>query len=227
MAGADRKLQRYYADRAAEYDLVYEKPERQADLAALRSWLPARFSGARVLEVACGTGYWTQYIAPVATEVVAIDASPETLAFARSRPANAGVRFLVADAYRLPQDLGAIDAALVAFWFSHVPFTRHREFLAGLASVLAPGAGVVLIDNRYVEGSSTPLCGSDANGNSYQQRRLANGSTHRVLKNFPTQAELCSAVSRVGERFRFTAFDYYWAVEFHTLGSGFGDTTQS
>ena len=159
MVGVDSKLRRYYADRAAEYDRVYEKPERQVDLEALRSWLPGRFTGSRVLEVACGTGYWTQAVASVAAVVVALDAAPETLALARSRPANAAVRFLVADAYRLPQGLGEFNAALAAFWFSHVPLARRHEFLAGLASVLTPGARVVLVDNRYVDGSSTPLCG--------------------------------------------------------------------
>ncbi|HEY5168409.1 MAG TPA: methyltransferase domain-containing protein [Thermoleophilia bacterium] len=228
MVGVDSELRRYYAERAAEYDLVYEKPERQADLAALRSWVPSRFTGSRVLEIACGTGYWTQSVASVAAKVVALDAAPETLALARSRPANAAVRFLVADAYRLPGGLGRFDAALAAFWFSHVPLARRREFLRSLASVLTPGARAVLVDNRYVEGSSTPLCDRDADGNSYQLRRLADGSSHRVLKNFPTEAELRSAVADVGERFRFTAFDYYWAVEFDTLGgSRRGDVGQS
>jgi demethylmenaquinone methyltransferase/2-methoxy-6-polyprenyl-1,4-benzoquinol methylase len=218
VAGVDSEMQRYYAGRAAEYDRVYEKPERQADLKALHSLLRSRFRGARVLEVACGTGYWTQSVASVAAEVVALDAAPETLALARSRPANAAVRFLVADAYRLPPGLGEFNAALAAFWFSHVPLARRHEFLASLVSVLAPGAHAVLVDNRYVEGSSTALCRSDPDGDSYQLRRLADGSCHRVLKNFPQEAELRSAVAGAGERFRFTAFYYYWVVEFDAFG---------
>ena len=57
----------YYAARAAEYENVYAKPERQSDLARLRETVPAYFVGRRVLEVACGTGYWTRLIAPHAT----------------------------------------------------------------------------------------------------------------------------------------------------------------
>jgi ubiquinone/menaquinone biosynthesis C-methylase UbiE len=151
MVGGDSELQRYYADRAAEYDLVYERPERQADLAALRAWLPGRFTGAHVLEVACGTGYWTQYVASAAAEVLALDLAPEMLALARSRPANVPVRFLVADAYRLPRGLGGFDAALAAFWFSHVPLARRREFLGGLAAALTPGARVVLADRYEID----------------------------------------------------------------------------
>jgi demethylmenaquinone methyltransferase/2-methoxy-6-polyprenyl-1,4-benzoquinol methylase len=83
-------MQRYYADRAPEYDSIYAKPERQADLRLIERWLPEVFRGRRVLEIACGTGYWTQFIAPVATGVVAIDSARETIDIARgaSRPAR-------------------------------------------------------------------------------------------------------------------------------------------
>ena len=39
-------MQGYYAARAPEYDRVYLKPERQADLRAIEAWLPARSSTA-------------------------------------------------------------------------------------------------------------------------------------------------------------------------------------
>ena len=53
------ELAAYYAQRAAEYERIYAKPERQADLAALRARFGKLFKGKRVLELACGTGYWT------------------------------------------------------------------------------------------------------------------------------------------------------------------------
>jgi uncharacterized protein (TIGR01244 family) len=44
----------YYARRAREYDQVYAKPERQADIHALEALLPGLFTGRRVLELAGG-----------------------------------------------------------------------------------------------------------------------------------------------------------------------------
>src|SRR6186997_2665379 len=76
---ASTTMQSYYAARASEYDRVYLKPERQPDLRQIEQWLPSVLAGATVLEVACGTGYWTRFIAPVASAVVALDSSPETL----------------------------------------------------------------------------------------------------------------------------------------------------
>ena len=220
MTSDDLALQRYYAARASEYDRVYEKPERQADLLALQRWLPMRFRGAHLLEIACGTGYWTQFIAPVAAEIVAVDAAPQALEIARAHVPDATVRFLIADAYRLPSDLGSFDAALAAFWFSHVPVDRQREFLSGLSKLLARGARVVLVDNRYVEGSSTPVCQRDPAGSTYQLRRLDDGSSHCVLKNFPSEADLRALLVGVGEYVRYTAFDYFWAVEYQAVGDG-------
>ncbi len=74
----------YYQQRAPEYDEVYAKPERQADLAELRRLLPPLVAGRRVLEIAAGTGYWTAVIAPAAASVTATDLNPETLAVAAS-----------------------------------------------------------------------------------------------------------------------------------------------
>ena len=58
---SEESLRRYYAARAQEYDAVYAKPERQADLRIMEDRVPDIMSGKRILEVACGTGYWTQF----------------------------------------------------------------------------------------------------------------------------------------------------------------------
>jgi len=210
----ESRVESYYAARASEYDRVYLKPERQSDLRAIECWLPTKFAGARVIEVACGTGYWTRLIAPVASHILALDAAPETIRIAKSRVPEEKVDFLVGDAYALPEHVGPFDAAFAGFWFSHVPKTRQREFLLGLAARLEPGAKVVFLDNRYVEGSSSPVTSRDAEGNTFQTRQLSDGSTHKVLKNFPSEAELLELMAGLGEHPVFTTWQYYWAFEY-------------
>jgi ubiquinone/menaquinone biosynthesis C-methylase UbiE len=210
----------YYAARAAEYERVYAKPERQADIAAVQAWLPAVFSGRRVLEVAAGTAWWTVDAAREAAFWLATDLNPETLTVARAKASLPGcVRFCTADAYTLAE-LGAqrFNAAFVGFWWSHVPKARLADWLAVLHRHLEPGAVVVLMDNRHVPGSSTPIALVDAAGDSWQRRRLSDGSEHLVLKNHPGPAEVEALLKpharHVQWPHRALAVQHYWLCQY-------------
>jgi demethylmenaquinone methyltransferase/2-methoxy-6-polyprenyl-1,4-benzoquinol methylase len=199
------ELVAYYRRRAAEYEAIYAKPERQADLAILGRTIPERLESARVLEIACGTGYWTQRIARRAVSVTATDLAEEPMRIAQAKTYERGnVTFQAADAYALPSSLGTFDAAYAGFWWSHVPRERMDEFLASLHARLEPGARVLFMDNRYVEGNSTPIVATDAAGNTYQDRRLADGSVTRIVKNFP----------RHGDFEHLEELQYYWLAEY-------------
>jgi len=211
-------MEAYYARRAREYEKIYDKPERQADLARLREDIPALFRGERVLEIACGTGYWTPLIAEAATSVLAVDFSDETLQVARAKPYPKGnVVFQQGDAYALPAWPERFSASYAGFWWSHVPLERLDAFLAGLHARLAPGARVAFMDNLYVDGSSTPLARRDAAGNTYQERRLADGSRHEVLKNFPAPGELEARLARAGTDVKVTRYEYYWLATYRIM----------
>jgi SAM-dependent methyltransferase len=209
-------LAEYYGRRAAEYERIYEKPERQADLHALTRLLQELVAGADVLELACGTGFWTQALAPVVRSLVATDVSPEVLANARRKPYRPGrVRIQPGDAYE-PQSIeGSFTLGFSGFWWSHVPRETLPRFLRGFHRRLGPGARVVFCDNRYVEGSSTPLSRSDPAGNTYQQRHLANGDRYEVLKNFPSAAELNARIGdQGGVDVSLQELTFYWCVSY-------------
>lgn len=207
----DPTLRDYYAQRAGEYERIYDKPERQPELRVLEREVPALLAGRRVLEIACGTGYWTRWLLREAARVVGVDASPETLAIARAKglPADR-VEFVVGDAYALADTLGSFDGAFAGFWWSHVPTREQARLLGSLDRRLAPAARIVLLDNLYVEGSSTPIADRDADGNTYQWRRLGDGSTHRVIKNFPGAAELRAAAGPRATGFEWRELRHYW-----------------
>src|ERR1700722_1926354 len=147
----------YSQHRAPEYDEVYAKPERQADLAELKRLLPPLVAGRRVLEIAAGTGYWTQVIAPAAASVTGTDLNPETLAGAAGRDYGPARPLLVtADAYRLDAVPGEFDLVFCGFWWSHVRRADVPRFLAGIRGRVAAGTRLGLLDNRYVPGSNHP-----------------------------------------------------------------------
>jgi 2-polyprenyl-3-methyl-5-hydroxy-6-metoxy-1,4-benzoquinol methylase len=201
----------YYRRRAGEYEAFYAKPERQADLLLLKKKLAELLKRARVLEVACGTGYWTTVIASAAESVTATDMAEEPMNIARAKPyPKANVAFVEADAYALPESLGRFNAAFAGFWWSHVPRERLREFLDSLHARLEPGASVLLLDNLYVEGNSTPIVEADAHGNTYQLRQLGDGSRFRVMKNYPSKDELRALLPGVHYR----ALQYHWLAQY-------------
>jgi len=210
-------LLEYYARRAGEYERVYAKPERQSDLAVLRDLVRGELAGRSVLELAAGTGYWTRVVAPVARSVLATDAAEEPLAMARARAYAPGrVTFAVADAFDLAAVPGEFDAALAAFWWSHVPRAELPRFLGGLRARLGAGARVVLFDNRFVPGSSTPVAHTSERGDTFQLRRLDDGGEYRVLKNFPDETEIRRAVAPVAADVRCVQLEYYWLLAYTT-----------
>ena len=209
----------YYARRAPEYERIYQKPERQTDLRALREFVAEEFAGRRVLELACGTGWWTEVLAGTARSVVATDINEEVLALAKSKPLDrAKVHFQRCDAFQLDALNGPFDAGFAAFWWSHLTRADLHRFLRAFHLRLQPGSTVVFLDNIFVAGSSTPISRCDAEGNAYQLRELDDGSTTEVLKNFPTDDEIEALLEGVADNLMIERLTYYWRVRYTLRG---------
>jgi ubiquinone/menaquinone biosynthesis C-methylase UbiE len=205
----------YYRRRAGEYDEVYSKPERQGDIEALKVRFRDLLASRAVLEVAAGTGYWTTAYADAARLVVATDINREVLEIAEARRVwPPWVEFRLAGAFDLDQVPGSFDAAMVGFFWSHVPLDDLDRFLTTVTDRLEPGGIVLIVDNNYVEGSNHPITDRDDQGNTYQRRSLADRSEWKVLKNFPTPDELEHRLSRFGSGVEIELWDYYWLAHF-------------
>ena len=205
-------MMHYYQLRAPEYEGVYAKPERQADLHTLREWLAGEARGLTLLEIACGTGYWTSVAATTAKGIVATDFNLGPLEIARSKSLGTHVSFSLADAFALP-DFGLVfDGGMAHFWWSHVALADQQRLLGHFASKLRTGAKLLMIDNNFVAGSMTPISRTDALGNTYQLRRLGSGGEHEVLKNFPSNEELHNALSSFFVAVKILQLQHYWAV---------------
>lgn len=212
-------MPRYYAQRAQEYERVFAKPHRQADIATMKAWLRRQFAGRHVLEVATGTGFWLPEATAEALSWQGTDLNPQVLEVARTKPLDFGkVQLRLADAYALdlvaPGAASTYDAGFAGLWFSHVPRSRQAEWLAQFHAQLQPGARVVLIDNAYVEGDSTPIARVDAEGNGYQLRQLSDGSTHEVMKNFPSETEFHALLAGHARDIAWQPLRYFWALSY-------------
>ncbi|MCV2353143.1 class I SAM-dependent methyltransferase [Paucibacter sp. B2R-40] len=213
------QMPRYYAQRAREYEQVFDRPHRQPNIAAIKRWLGEQFTDRQVLEVATGTGFWLPAATARALSWQCTDINAEVLEVAKAKPLDfTKLSFRLADAYAL--DLvpagspSPFDAAFAGLWFSHVPLQRRASWLAQLHAQLAPGAVVILMDNRFVAGDSTPISRVDAEGNGYQVRSLSDGSQHEVLKNFPTLEQLQVLLASQARDIEWQELDYFWTLKY-------------
>ena len=203
-------MKTYYEERAPVYEAVYDYPERQEDLRFLEAYVSRKFTGLDVLEIAAGTGYWTQFIAQTARSVLATDVTHEVLEQLETRRLPAIVTTRVVDAYRIADLTQSFDGGFAGLWLSHVPRQHLRDFIRGFHSRLSIGAPVVFIDNSSVQCKRLPITTEDEFGNTYQDRTLESGNTYKVLKNFPTEEELMEGVRDISSEHEFTMLDNFW-----------------
>ena len=174
----------YYSALAPEYlDLVFDLPGGAELTGALDRFRPE----GSVLELACGPGVWTLQLLRHASDVTAVDASPEMLAIAASRvPGDVPVRFVEADLFAWEPDR-QYDVVFMGFWLSHVPAERFESFWAVVAAALAPQGRVFFADDGY----RTPDELIEGPASSTIQRLTPDGTAYRIVKvpHDPTDLE--------------------------------------
>ena len=165
----------YYGVLAPDYlDQVSDLPGGAELTDALDAFRPT----GSVLDLACGPGTWTPQLLRHASDVTAVDASPEMLAVAASRvPDGAPVRFVEADLFTWEPDR-RYDVVFMGFWLSHVPAGRFESFWALVAAALAPQGRVFFADDRY----RTPEELIEGPASSTIQRRTPDGAAYRIVK---------------------------------------------
>lgn len=100
-----------------------------------------------IVELAAGTGFWTQRLVHRARSLTVIDGSPEMLALNRQRlgAAAAHVKYEVADLFEW-RPRRTWDACVFGFWLCHVPDDRIAGFLEVVARSLRQGGIVCFVD---------------------------------------------------------------------------------
>jgi len=193
----------YYRLRAPEFEEIYHNEDeiRRDERIGIIKTLKQAFKALIVLEIACGTGYWTRILSSVAKKIVAIDMAPEMLEIARNKKYSCPVEFHMADAYHLPFTSHSYDAGLANFWFSHVPKNKIAAFLESFHQRLKPGGMVLMADDVFQEGVGGKFITIEGDDNTYKLRTLKDDSKHRVLKNYYSKNELISIFGGFVEHF--------------------------
>jgi len=132
-------------DRAGSYDAWYE-----AALGAEAHRIELRLVGAladpkpgeRALDVGCGTGIYTAWLAEQGLEVTGLDRDPAMLAAARAEVPQG--RLVEGDATALPFAADAFDLALAVTLFCFLDSQQRLAAARELVRVVRPGGRVVV-----------------------------------------------------------------------------------
>jgi SAM-dependent methyltransferase len=207
----------YYSERAKEYEKVYfrDDPIRQQEQLMIRYKLESIFRGKNVLEVACGTGFWTQFGAEVAKHITAIDFSNEVLNIAREKNySKNNVQFTQGDAYQLSDIAGNFEGGYANFWFSHIPKNKITDFLMQLHERLGKDSAVFITDNIYMNSIGGTLVKKDSDENTYKIRTLENGMQHEILKNYYDKKELDEIFSPYSNNLEIHIGQCFWWLSY-------------
>jgi demethylmenaquinone methyltransferase/2-methoxy-6-polyprenyl-1,4-benzoquinol methylase len=207
-----REQQEYYNQRAAEYDEWWLRQGRYdrgaeensvwfAEQAEVRAAFAQLDWSGEVLELAGGTGTWTEWLASRARHVTVLDGSLEMIAINSARLEAGGYRgkvsFQQADLFAW-QPERQYDGLFCGYFLSHVPAARLDAFLGAVAGALRPGGVLALLDGRREERSSSPDQPPPPPETEIMTRRLNDGRTFQIVKRYDEPQELTAALARHG-----------------------------
>ena len=171
----DSGMRGYYDRRAPEYDDWWlgrglyadlDRPGWDDEVAQLVD-VVAGLPPARVLDVACGTGFLTRHLRG---DVTGVDQSPAMVGIASAAAPKA--RIVPGDAVPLPFTDRSFDRVFTGHFYGHLLEPERAAFLAEAARV---GDRLVVVDSALRDGVAAE---------QWQERTLSDGSLHRVYKRY-------------------------------------------
>lgn len=198
----------YYRARASEYDEWFLRQGRydqgsehtQAwfhEVTELQAVLEELNPLSNVLELACGTGWWTEQLVKGADHVTAVDASPEVIKLNAARTKSPAISYIQADIFNW-QSENKFDLVFFSFWLSHVPPERFITFWKTVENALVPGGRVFLIDSLYKQESTSRDQSLPEPESTVAKRKLNDGREFKIVKLFYTPEVLREKLEPLG-----------------------------
>jgi demethylmenaquinone methyltransferase/2-methoxy-6-polyprenyl-1,4-benzoquinol methylase len=146
-------VRRLFGTIAARYDLItrllsFGQDQRWKERLIDRANLSA---GARVLDLACGTGDLSFLAAERGANVTALDLTTEMIQLARAKKSAREIRWLTGDMNALPFPAGSFDVVTIGYGLRNVP--ELTVALAEAHRVLRPGGHLCSLDFERPESS--------------------------------------------------------------------------
>ena len=210
---SNQNVAKYYALLGEAVEDKYLEPDMDEDIDDMSIHLGTLLAGHTVLELGCGTGFWTEVVAESAASVTALDINASLVNIARERGMPEGkVAFRVADALDLPEDIGKFTAVLVSFLWSHLNKKEQEQLLATLKKRLGKDVLLVILDDSFVEGFSETIARTDADGTTYEILTAPEGERFEVPKSYQSDSALRKRLGNVGKEIKIERVEFFWIL---------------
>ncbi|BAY66167.1 hypothetical protein NIES22_62800 [Calothrix brevissima NIES-22] len=198
----------YYSARANEYDEWFYRLNRYnrgeelnqrwfKEVEIVKQALLQIGQPEKILELACGTGIWTQELLKIGNRITAIDASAEVIAINRSKLNSPHIEYQQVDLFTWEPD-AEYDLVFFSFWLSHIPPELLISFLTKVYQSVRFGGRLLMIDSRFEPTSTANNHILNDDGSIYKNRKLNDGQEFQIVKIFYQPDELQNHLSQVG-----------------------------
>jgi len=209
----NQQVAKYYALLGEALEDKYLEPDMDEDIDDMSIHLGSVLAGHTVLELGCGTGFWTEVAAESAASVLAVDINASLVDIARERPmTEAKVSFRVADALDLPEDIGTFSAVLVSFLWSHLNKKEQEQLLATLKKRLGKDVLLVILDDAFVEGFSETIARTEPDGTTYQILTTPDGERIEVAKSYQSDSALRKRLGTAVKEIKIERIEFFWIL---------------
>ena len=198
----------YYCQRAPEYDEWFYRIGRYDrgaknnqrwfdEIKIVQKKLQEFAPQNEILELACGTGIWTQELLKIGDKITAIDISPESILLNKKKLKSPKVKYKKLDLFEWEPE-AEYDFVFLAFWLSHVPPQKLDDFLEKVGRSVKSGGRIFIVDSQFHATSTARNHQIKDDGKIYQSRKLNDGRTFQVIKVYNSAEYLASKLKKFG-----------------------------
>lgn len=210
----------YYRARGNEYDEWFYRLDRYDrgeeinrrwfnEVDVVKQALQKVGQNDKILELASGTGIWTQELLNIGKKITAIDASEEVIEINRSKLNSPKVEYRQIDLFVWEPDT-EYDLVFLSFWLSHVPPELLESFLTKVYKSVRVGGQVFIVDSRFERTSTANNHILNDDGSIYKSRKLNDGQEYQIVKIFYQPDELQNKLTEVGLKADVKVTDNYF-----------------
>jgi demethylmenaquinone methyltransferase/2-methoxy-6-polyprenyl-1,4-benzoquinol methylase len=188
----------YYNERAEEYEDIYIQGAGPASIADPQAYktevsilenIVKKFCHGKIIDIACGTGFWLPNYAFQCSHITLIDQSSKMISECESKINSLGINdkctLLKDDFLEYQFGTSKFDFALIGFFLSHLNKEQERAFFEKLRTILKPSGNFLIFDSTW----NTERAKTRAKQGKHQ-RKLNDGRTYDIYKRYFDESDI-------------------------------------